>query len=76
MKTLTKPTAYRAYILAPRTDGSVDLIDPNTGRWVRSSTPRYAKWRATFLTNLNSAFEHSSPVPVPVITQSRSAALS
>ena len=36
-KPLTQPTAYRAYILAPQKDGSVDLIDPTTGRWIRSS---------------------------------------
>lgn len=67
MKPTTQPTAYRAYILAPRKDGSVDLIEPATGRWVRSSTPRYAKWRATFLTNINEALSSSKPVPVPTI---------
>lgn len=66
-KPLTQPTAYRAYILAPQKDGSVDLIDPTTGRWIRSSTPRYAKWRATFLTNIHTAMASSQPVPVPTI---------
>ena len=70
-KPLTQPTAYRAYILAPQKDGSVDLIDPNTGRWIRSSTPRYAKWRATFLTNIHTAMASSSPVPVPNLTNTQ-----
>lgn len=64
---LTKPVQYKAYILAPQKDGSVDLIDPGSGRWVRSSTPRYAKWRATFLTNLNEEFQRSAPVKVPQV---------
>lgn len=64
---LTKPVQYKAYILAPRSDGSVDLIDPASGRWVRSSTPRYAKWRATFLSNINEEFQRSAPVAVPAV---------
>lgn len=66
---LTKPVQYKAYILAPQKDGSVDLIDPTSGRWVRSSTPRYAKWRATFLTNLNEEFQRSAPVVVPQVQE-------
>jgi hypothetical protein len=64
---LTKPVQYKAYILAPQKDGSVDLIDPDSGRWVRSSTPRYAKWRATFLSNINEEFQRSAPVKVPQV---------
>ena len=64
---LTKPVQYKAYILAPRSDGSVDLIDPDSGRWVRSSTPRYAKWRATFLSNINEEFQRSAPVAIPAV---------
>lgn len=36
---LTKPMQYKAYILAPQKDGSVDLIDPTSGRWVPQVQP-------------------------------------
>ena len=53
---ITKPTFYRNYILVPRADGSMDMIDPSNGCWATFPTQRYAKWSATFLKNINERF--------------------
>lgn len=45
------PYLYGNYILQTRPDGSVDLIDPVTGRWINSPTQRYARWRAAIVSN-------------------------
>lgn len=48
---IAKPTKYRDYILAPKGDG-LDMIDPTIGRWTHFPSQRYAKWSATFMSNI------------------------
>jgi len=55
------PTIYSGYILRPRPDGGADLIAPN-GYWASFPTARYAKWSATFLTNINTRFTAQPPL--------------
>jgi hypothetical protein len=59
---ITAPTAYHGYILVP-CKGGMDLIDPSTGRWARFPTQRYAKWSATFITNITARFDAHIPLP-------------
>lgn len=59
---LTTPTMYRGYILRPRQDGSMDMIDPLTGMWASFPTQRYAKWSATFITNIHNRFTAQPPL--------------
>lgn len=61
-KQITQPTAYRNYTLVPRKDGTLDVVDPTTGRWANFPTQRYAKWSATLLTNLNARFGSNDPL--------------
>lgn len=46
-----RPYLYGGYVLQTRPNGSVDLIDPVTGNWVNSPTQRYARWRASVVSN-------------------------
>lgn len=64
--TITHPVAYRGFILVPRKDG-FDLIDPDTGRWAHFPTQRFAKWSATFLTNISNRFAEHAPLPADKI---------
>lgn len=43
---------YSGYVLSQRSNGTVDLIDTQTGKWVNSKSTRLARWRATFLNNM------------------------
>jgi hypothetical protein len=52
-----RPYLYRGYVLRTRADGTVDLVDPDTGRWFTNDTQRYARWKATFLSNIMAQFE-------------------
>lgn len=54
---ITKPTKYHGYILVPRTDGAMDLLDPQTGTWAVFTTQRHAKWSATVVTNITKRFQ-------------------
>lgn len=74
-----RPYLYAGYVLQTRPNGSVDLIDPDTGNWVNSPTQRYARWRASvvsnFLAQLNAGGPRpvrwdTTPVPVEALTPS------
>ena len=59
------PYLYHGYVLRTRPDGTVDLVDPDTGRWFTSETQCYARWKATFLRNIMNQFEQcASTAPV------------
>jgi len=65
---ITAPTAYHGFILRPRKDGGMDLIDPETHRWAAFPTQRYAKWSATLLTNMATRFGASAPLKtLPIV---------
>lgn len=53
---ITKPVMYRGFIVVPHKDG-FDLVDPGTGRWAHFPTQRFAKWAASFVTNLGERFQ-------------------
>jgi hypothetical protein len=59
---ITTPTLYRGFIVRPAGDG-YDLIDPSTGRWAHFPTQRYAKWSATFISNIQARFAANQPIP-------------
>lgn len=65
----SKPYLYGSYILSTRENGSVDLIDPATGRWVNSPTQRFARWRATFLANITDQMYGQPKQKVPRYSQ-------
>jgi len=60
---ITRPTAYRGFIITPTKTGGFDLIDPATGRWAHFETQRFAKWSSTFMTNINGRFAEHPPLP-------------
>lgn len=60
---ITKPVMYRGFIVVPHKDG-FDLVDPATGRWAHFETQRFAKWSATFISNINGRFAEHPPLPV------------
>ena len=55
------PTVYRGFLLSPRPDGSMDLMNRDTGQWLNAPTQRYAKWTATWLHNVNTKFASNAP---------------
>jgi hypothetical protein len=65
---ITAPVAYHGFILRPRSDGGMDLIDPSTHRWAAFPTQRFAKWSATFMTNITAQFNEEAPLKkLPVV---------
>lgn len=69
---ITVPTAYRGFILRPRKDGGMDLIDPSTHRWAAFPTQRFAKWSASWMVNISARFaanEVLDEVPVVKVDQ-------
>lgn len=63
---ITRPVAYRGFIVVPRKEG-FDLVDPGTGRWAHFPTQRFAKWSATFVSNISNRFAEHPPLPADKI---------
>ena len=57
---ITKPVKYRDFIITPKA-GGFDLIDPATGRWTHFASQRYAKWSATFVSNILTRMNEHPP---------------
>ena len=58
---ITQPTKYRDFVLVPKANG-IDFIDPTTGRWMHFASQRYAKWSATFMSNITSRMNANAPM--------------
>ena len=54
---------HAGMLIAPRHDGTADLIDPASGRWVSLPTVRSAKWHATVWDRLRSRLMLDSSYP-------------
>jgi hypothetical protein len=63
---ITKPVRYRNFIISPRNQG-FDLIDPATGRWAHFDTQRFAKWSASFISNISTRMVQHPPLPADKI---------
>lgn len=57
---ITQPTKYRDFVLIPKANG-IDFIDPTTGRWMHFVSQRYAKWSATFMSNITAQMGANTP---------------
>lgn len=67
---ITTPTLYRGFILRPRSDGGMDLIDPRTNRWAAFPTQRFAKWSASWMVNISNRFAVNEVLDeVPVVKE-------
>lgn len=62
MTQATKPYRYGGFVLIPRADGSQDLIDPATGRWINLPTQRYARWTASIVSNFHTRLQQQTPL--------------
>lgn len=67
---ITKPIKYRDFIITPRADG-FDMIDPATGRWAYFPTQRFAKWSASFMSNIHGRMnQHPPKKTIPPVQES------